>query len=167
MLGTLTGNKLIDGLSAPDIERLKPHLEAAPLVQKQTINAPGAPIEQVYFPTSGAVSMVASLDDGVAVEVGLIGLEGMVGTPVLLGSKTASNEAFVQLNGAALRMPTGALLDEVEQSRTCGSGCCATRRLFRFRSGRARRATPGTLSRSGVRAGCWPRMTAPKTTSWG
>jgi CRP-like cAMP-binding protein len=118
MLGTLTGNKLIDGLPAPDIERLRPHLETAPLVQKQTINAPGARIEQIYFPTSGVVSMIASLDDGVSVEVGVIGSEGMVGTPVLLGSETASNEAFVQLSGTALRMPTGALLDEVEQSRT-------------------------------------------------
>jgi CRP-like cAMP-binding protein len=117
MLGTLTGNQLIDGLPAQDIERLKPHLEAVPLVQKQTINAPGAPIEQIYFPVSGIVSMIATLDDGVAVEVGVIGSEGMVGTPVLLGSETASNEAFVQLNGTALRMPTGALLDEIEQSR--------------------------------------------------
>src|SRR5215216_6350173 len=64
MIGTPTGNKLIDGLPAQDIERLRPHLEAAPLVQKQTINAPGAPIEQIYFPISGVVSMIASLDDG-------------------------------------------------------------------------------------------------------
>jgi CRP-like cAMP-binding protein len=121
-----TKNKLLDALAAEELERLRPHLEEVPLVQKQPINAPGAAIEHIYFPTVGAVSMIASLDDGVAVEVGLIGPEGMAGTPVLLGSETASNEAFVQLNGKALRIRTGVLLDEVEHSRSL------RRRLLRY-----------------------------------
>ena len=43
-----------------------------------------------------------------------------------MGSETASNEAFVQLNGKALRIPTGVLLDEVESSRSL------RRRLLRY-----------------------------------
>ena len=101
-------------------------MHEVPLVQSQTLNAPGAAIEHVYFPTAGVVSLIASLDDGSAVEVGLIGPEGMVGTPVLLGSETASNEAFVQLNGHALRIPTTVLLDATEQSPGL------RRRLLRF-----------------------------------
>ena len=116
MFGTPTTNRLLDGVAADELERLRPHLEEVPLVQRQTINAPGAAIEQIYFPISGAVSLIASLDEGTAVEVGLIGPEGMVGTPVLLGSETASNEAFVQLAGTALRVATGVLLDAVDQS---------------------------------------------------
>jgi CRP-like cAMP-binding protein len=116
MIGIPTTNRLLDGLAAQDLDRLRPHLEEVPLLQKQTINAPGVAIEHIYFPTSGVVSLIASVGDGTAVEVGLIGLEGMVGTPVLLGSETASNEAFVQLNGNGLRMPTGVLLDAADQS---------------------------------------------------
>jgi CRP-like cAMP-binding protein len=50
----------------------------------------------------------------------------MVGTPALLGSETASNEAFVQLNGNGLRIPTAILLDAVDQSSDL------RRRLLRF-----------------------------------
>jgi CRP-like cAMP-binding protein len=121
-----TGNQLLDGASADDLRRLLPHLEEVSLVQKQTINTPGQPIEQIYFPTAGIVSLVATLDEGAVVEVGVIGREGMVGTPVLLGSETASNEAFVQLDGTALRMPIGVLLDQFEESRPL------RRRLLRF-----------------------------------
>ena len=122
----LTGNQLLDGLAPDDLRRLLPHLEAVSLAQKETINRPGEPIEWIYFPTAGIVSLIALLDEGAAVEVGIIGWEGMVGTPVLLGSETPSNEAFVQISGTALRMPTGVLLDQFEESRPL------RRRLLRF-----------------------------------
>ena len=99
-----TANQLLDGLPADDLEALLPHLEAVSLVQKQAINTPGQPIEQIYFPTTSVISLIASLEEGAAVEVGIIGREGMAGTPVLLGSETASNEAYVQIDGTALRM---------------------------------------------------------------
>jgi CRP-like cAMP-binding protein len=126
MGGPPTKNKLLDGVPAQELERLWPHLEEVPLVQKRAINAPGAAIEHIYFPIVGAVSLIASLGEGVAVEVALIGPEGMVGTPALLGSETASNEAFVQLSGKALRISTHHLLDEVERSRSL------RRRLLRY-----------------------------------
>jgi CRP-like cAMP-binding protein len=123
-----TGNQLLDSLAPDDLRRLLPHLEEqeVPLAHKETINVPGRPIERLYFPTAGVVSLIASVDEGAAVEVGIIGREGMVGTPVLLGSECASNEAFVQIEGRALRMPTGALLDQFEESRSL------RRHLLRF-----------------------------------
>ena len=123
---TPTKNKLLDGLAAEDLQALLPHLTEISLPQKQTLNTPGQRIEQLYFPTSGIVSLIASLDEGGAVEVGIIGQEGVVGTPALLGSETASNEAFVQIAGTALRIPTGVLLDRFEESRGM------RRRLLRF-----------------------------------
>src|SRR3954470_15691660 len=125
-LPTPTKNNLLDGLAAEDLQPLLPHLTEISLPQKLTLNTPGHRIEQLYFPTSGVVSLIASLDEGGAVEVGIIGQEGMVGTPVLLGSETPSNEAFVQIAGTALRIPTGVLLDRFEESRSM------RRRLLRF-----------------------------------
>jgi CRP-like cAMP-binding protein len=126
MVGRPTGNRLLDGLPAEDLERLLSHLEEVPLTQRQPIHESAALIEDVYFPVTGAISLIATLADGVEVEVGLIGSEGLAGTPVLLGSETASNEAFVQLTGAALRIPTGSLLEAFEESQTL------RRRLLRF-----------------------------------
>jgi CRP-like cAMP-binding protein len=113
-----TGNRLLDGLAADDLQPLLRHLTEISVSQRQTLNKPGEVIEHVYFPTAGVISLVASLEEGATVEVGIIGFEGMVGTPVLLGSETASNEAFGQIAGTALRLPTGVLLDRVDQSRT-------------------------------------------------
>jgi CRP-like cAMP-binding protein len=61
--------------------------------------------------------LVAALDDGATVEVGVIGSEGMVGTSVLMGSETASLEAYVQIAGSALRMKTSFLIQEAEECR--------------------------------------------------
>jgi CRP-like cAMP-binding protein len=113
-----TGNRLLDSLAADDLQLLLPHLTEISFTQKQTFNAAGEVIERIYFPTAGVVSLVTLIDEGVSVEIGIIGREGMVGTPVLLGSEIASNEAYGQIAGTALRIPTGTLLDCVEQSRT-------------------------------------------------
>jgi CRP-like cAMP-binding protein len=46
--------------------------------------------------------------DGVRIEVGLVGPEGMVGLPVLLGAETSTLEAMVQVDGVALRLSAAA-----------------------------------------------------------
>jgi CRP-like cAMP-binding protein len=45
------------------------------------------------------------LEDGARIEVGMVGFEGMIGLPVLLGSGTSPWEAMVQVDGRAWRMP--------------------------------------------------------------
>src|SRR4051794_35727896 len=111
-----TGNALLDRLAADELDRLLPHCEEVSLAQHQVLNRPGEAIDHVYFVLTGIVSLVASLDEGAMVEVGIIGSEGMVGTPVLLDSPTASIEAFVQIAGTALKIPTDVLLAQVERS---------------------------------------------------
>lgn len=71
-----TGNQLLNGLAGADLRRLLPHLEEVSLVQKQPINTPGQSIDQVYSPTTAVISMIASLDEGSAVELGSSGARG-------------------------------------------------------------------------------------------
>src|SRR3954452_2198482 len=96
------GNGLLDGLSAEDFEQLQPHLEQVLLAQGQVLNSQGEAIEHVWFLRTGIISMIVRLEGGAAVEVGIIGPEGMIGVPVLLGSNIASTEARVQVAGTAL-----------------------------------------------------------------
>src|SRR5436305_10500095 len=42
--------------------------------------------------------------DAITIEVGMIGIEGAVGTAALLGGETSSQQALVQVSGSALRM---------------------------------------------------------------
>ena len=61
-------------------------------------------IKDVYFPTSGIVSLLAAVGDRATLEVGLVGREGVVGLPVFMEVKTSTNRAVVQGSGSAYKM---------------------------------------------------------------
>ena len=103
-----TKNELLTALPPEAFSRLLPHLRPVSLVTRETLIRPDSPIEAVWFVESGWVSLVATMEDGAQAEVGLIGREGMVGLPLIIGIDTAFSEAFVQANGAALQMDAGA-----------------------------------------------------------
>ena len=58
----------------------------------------------VYFPTDALVSLLTLVDGHLALEIGLVGLEGMLGIPVALGINVSPVRALVQGTGTALRM---------------------------------------------------------------
>ena len=107
-------NRLLAALPPEALARLLPRLSPVALSLRQVLYPPDAPIDAAYFPESGMVSMLANLDEGAQVEVGVIGREGMVGTPLLAGAETSFAECMVQLPGAALRMGAGAFRAELE-----------------------------------------------------
>ena len=110
-----TRNRLLTALPPHDLARLWPRLEAVELPFRQVLHAPGEPIEAIYFPETGWISMLAYLESGDAAEVGLVGYEGMVGLPVLLGADSSDLEAMVQCPGTALRMDAQAFREELER----------------------------------------------------
>jgi CRP-like cAMP-binding protein len=70
----------------------------------------------VYFPTNCVISLVTYLKDGTSVEMATIGLEGMVGLPVFLGSDTMPSRAFGQVAGDSLRITAAAFTAEIERN---------------------------------------------------
>jgi len=109
-------NRLLAALPPEDLARLWPQLEAVDLSLRQVLSAPGKPITAVYFPETGYVSMLAYLKGGDAIEVGVVGNEGVVGLPVLLGDDSDDCEAMVQNPGTALRMDTAAFRAELDRT---------------------------------------------------
>jgi CRP-like cAMP-binding protein len=108
-------NQLLASLPPNILARLLPRMRPVSLVVRDGLIAPDAIIQSVWFVESGFVSLVTTLDDGTQAEVGLVGREGMVGTPLVVGVDTAFSEAYVQADGAALQMETTAFrraLDE-------------------------------------------------------
>jgi CRP-like cAMP-binding protein len=102
-------NRLLAALPADSLLRLRPKLSRAELPLRQVLHRPEVPINTVYFPEHGWCSMVAYLEDGDAAEVGLIGFEGMVGLPVVLGDEFDDLEAMVQGPGTAFSLGAAAL----------------------------------------------------------
>ena len=111
-----TGNGLLAALRPEDLEGLRPHLKYMELIHRQVLLKAGAPIEHVYFPLQGMVSLVRQLEDGVEIEVGIVGNDGIAGAPIILGTTVMPCEAMVQLPGAALRLPADILRAELDRS---------------------------------------------------
>lgn len=109
-------NRLLAALPAKEFERLRANLEPVELSLRDIITPADRAISHAYFVEQGLVSLVQPLSDGAAVEVGLIGREGFVGTPLLLGVAQTPAEANVQLKGSALRITAEALLAAVQKS---------------------------------------------------
>ncbi len=109
-------NKLLSALPSAEMSRLHPMLTRIRWVNGQGLHEASERIEHVFFVEQGFASIVAHADDGGnGVEVGLIGREGMVGYPVLLGEQAVSyNRAMVQSPGGALRISASALRDSLD-----------------------------------------------------
>ena len=97
-------NRLLAALSKNEYRELLPDLEQFPLIFGEQIYRPGALVRHVYFPTSGIVSLLADVDGGGTLEVGIVGREGMAGMSVFMGVSTSPNRVLVQGGGFALRM---------------------------------------------------------------
>src|SRR5271154_4866679 len=96
-------NRLLVALPRDEYDRLLPHLEKVSLPLREILYEANGPIAHVFFPLTGVVSLVI-MDSGFTLEVGIIGNEGMVGTPVFLGADSSPTRPIVQIPGDALRM---------------------------------------------------------------
>ena len=105
-------NSLLASLPRKDYERLLTGIEPVTLTFGEIIYEPGQPIRHVYFPNDALVSLLTLADGHLALEVGMVGHEGMVGTPVPLGINVSAVRALVQGSGTAMRMTSARFLKE-------------------------------------------------------
>jgi CRP-like cAMP-binding protein len=109
-------NHLLSNFPRHDFLRLAGALRPVDLALRQVLHEPDQPITAVYFLEAGTASMIAPLGNGDAQEVGMVGREGLVGLPVVLGTDIAVTEALIQVPGAALRLPATALKEALAGS---------------------------------------------------
>ena len=109
MMPDLTRNLLLSTLPPDSLERLRPHLSTVTLPTGTVLFEPGDAVTTVYFPLDSAVSVVTDVGTGEG-EVATIGLEGMVGLPVLLATNTAQMRAFLQIGGSLIALSAAELL---------------------------------------------------------
>lgn len=111
-----TENTLLALLTDEERARLSPSLERVTLRQGDLIFRMDEPIERVYFPDSGIVSVVALSAGGESVEIGMVGYEGVAGLSVILGDGVPHNRrAVVQVAGGGRMIKAVALRREFER----------------------------------------------------
>ena len=85
-------------------ELLLPQLEQVTLDFGDVLYRPGEAFEHVYFPIDCLVSLLTEVEGHLALEVGMVGRDGMLGVPLALGVRESPVRALVQGAGTALRM---------------------------------------------------------------
>lgn len=114
-----TTNLLLNTMSAEDRALLAPYLERVDLPRRQVLVAANRPVDHVYFPEGGVVSIVAEMRESGPVEAGVFGREGVSATFLLLGTDRCPHDSFVQVEGGtALRLPTERYLAAIGASET-------------------------------------------------
>jgi CRP-like cAMP-binding protein len=111
----MTRNLMLAVLPAADRDRLSARLSPTFLEIKRVLFEPGKPIDSVYFPLNGVISLVTPLEDGAIVEVATVGNEGVVGVPLVLGGSLAVR-AISQVAGWVLRMDAATFLHEMARA---------------------------------------------------
>jgi len=97
-------NRILKKLGADDLAILQPNLKRVPMERGTVLHPPARPIEQVYFPVSGMVSLLAVMKNGDLIETGIVGREGVVGASIANNWLYAFGQATVQIAGEAWQM---------------------------------------------------------------
>ena len=119
-------NHLLAALTATELEPLQPHMTLTGLALGSVLYEPGSRMNDMYFPISGIVSLLYTLEDGHTTELAIVGNDGCVGLALLLGGETTPSRAVVQIGGYAYRISASAIVAEFRN----GGG--ATRVLLRY-----------------------------------
>jgi CRP-like cAMP-binding protein len=106
-------NLLLAALPRKERERLNPHLEPVTYDQGEVLIKADEPIKHVLFPYDLVTSTIQDMADGASLEVGLMGIEGMIGIQFWLRQKTTPTRTIVQVPGTGLRMKASVFKKEV------------------------------------------------------
>jgi CRP-like cAMP-binding protein len=98
-------NRLLELLPRDEHARLAADLEPVTLATKQVVARPDEAYTHVLFPTVGVISVLVPMGEEQSVEAAVIGYEGIVGLPIVLGTDRGPHEVICQVATAGLRMP--------------------------------------------------------------
>lgn len=111
-------NRLLCGLPEADRALLQTALLPVTLSTNKTLEVSNRRIDFVYFLDSGLASTVSRGGSHAAIEISLIGKEGMTGLSVVLGADRTPHESFIQSPGRGWRMPAADLRQAMNESAT-------------------------------------------------
>jgi CRP-like cAMP-binding protein len=96
-------------MPAEVIRLVAPHLVAVDLPRNRTLKDAYQVSCGAYFLENGICSIVATMENGMTVEVGVIGRDGFVGSAAVLDSEFSPNRFFMQIPGYGFRMKSTVL----------------------------------------------------------
>lgn len=108
-------NNILAALPRADMRRIEGALDPVALTFGNILYEQDAVMKYVYFPNNSLVSLLKVVDRRLALEVGMVGFEGIVGFTFALGVATAPLRAMVQGAGTAMRMKATLFREEFQR----------------------------------------------------
>jgi CRP-like cAMP-binding protein len=97
-------NRLLLALPARNLRQLSPELEYLVCEREQILLDADSSLDEIFFPDSGVVSVMAVYSDGGTIEMATIGREGCTAIQAVFGAKISSIRLFVQIPGTAAKI---------------------------------------------------------------
>ncbi len=148
-------NSMLAALPRKQYQRMLDGLESVVLTFGEVLYEPGERIRHVYFPNDSLVSLLTLVDGHLALEVGMVGREGMVGVPLSLGTDVSPVRALVQGAGAAMRMMSARFRKEIRISPQLQQEVSRYTGALMAQITQTARATASTWWKRASPAGCW------------
>jgi CRP-like cAMP-binding protein len=98
-------NRLLSLLPRDEHARVVADLQPVSLASKQIVARPEEPYTHVLFPSVGVISVLVPMGEEQSVEAAVIGFEGIVGVPIVLGVDRGPHEVICQVSASGQRMP--------------------------------------------------------------
>lgn len=108
------GNLLLRGLPPETYQRIASRLKPVELPHGRTIVPPSGMLDRFYFVTSGLISLLYETGDGESAEIAIVGREGGIGLPLILGDRPFPAQAVVQMPGTAWTLRAELMRSEFE-----------------------------------------------------
>ncbi len=99
-------------LPEKEYQRILPDLKQVSLKLGDVLYEADETIRYVYFPIKSVASLIWKTEDGMTIEVGMVGSEGMTGISIISGIRQLPYQTIVQGADGAMRMKTTALIAE-------------------------------------------------------
>jgi CRP-like cAMP-binding protein len=107
--GKAVRNTILRSLPEAEFRNISDALDHIVLPRHHSLHEPSNELEFVYFPNGGLISLVVATEDGKTVEAGVVGKEGIVGTPLVVGLHRSPLREIVQFPSDGFRIRAAAL----------------------------------------------------------
>jgi len=102
-------NRILNALPQNIFSALERHVRNADLPFGMVVAEPGQPVDRVYFPITGVISLVVDMKVGDMIETAMIGRDGVVNGTSALDCRISLQRGIVQVAGAAAAVTADAL----------------------------------------------------------
>jgi CRP-like cAMP-binding protein len=147
-------NRLLAAIPPKAFSLFASDLRASIFKQGGIVQEVGEPVDQIYFPQTGMISLVVVTQEGIGIEAASIGREGPVGLHRGLGKRRSFTRAVIQVSGTISHISADVSERAVGRSDAIKEIITHYTEVLWSKPSRLPHVTPFTARKRGLPDGC-------------